>query len=157
MPLAFSPKAEARFQELLTRYPNKQAPLLMVLHLAQEEFGQVGPEVQAYVAARLELPPAFVLGVVSFYSMYHQEPIGKHHVEICTNLSCQLRGANALVDLAKKRLGVGLGKTTADGLCTLGEVECLAACGTAPVVQIDGEYHENLDPKRLGELLDGLK
>jgi NADH-quinone oxidoreductase E subunit len=157
MPLAFSPKAEEQFQELLRHYPNKMAPLIMALHLAQDDFGQVGPEVQAYVAQRLGLPPAFVLGVVSFYSMFHQEPVGKHHVEVCTNLSCQIRGGDELLAHCQKRLGIKPHETTADGRITLGEVECLAACGVAPALQVNGEFHENMTVEKLDKLLDGLK
>lgn len=157
MALAFSPGAEERFQELLSHYPNKQAPLLMVLHLAQEEFGHVGPEVQAYVAKRLGLPVAFVYGVVTFYTMYRQEPIGKYHLEVCTNLSCELRGCGSLLAHLHKRLGIRPGETSKDQLFTISEVECLAACGNAPVMQVNGRYQENLTIEKLDKILDGLK
>lgn len=157
MTIAFSPQAEEKFQKILTRYPNTQAPLIMVLHLAQEEFGHVGKEVQAYVSKRLNLPPAFVQGVVSFYTMFREEPIGRHHVEICTNLTCELRGAGGLVKHCERKYGIKLGETSPDGKITLAEVECLAACGNAPAIQINGEYYEDLTPAALDQLLDGLK
>jgi NADH-quinone oxidoreductase subunit E len=157
MTIAFSPQAEEKFQKLLTRYPNTQAPLIMALHLAQDEFGHVGKEVQAYVAKRLNLPPAFVQGVVSFYTMFREEPVGKYHVEICTNLTCELRGSGGLVAHCERKLGIKLGETTADKKFTVQEVECLAACGNAPAIQINGEYHEDLTPAKLDQLLNELK
>ncbi len=129
----------------------------MVLHMAQKEFGHVGPEIQAYVAERLGVPVASVYGVVSFYTMYRQKPIGRNHVEICTNLSCQLLGADGLVECVKKRYGIKVGETSADGSVTLGEVECLAACGNAPALQINGIFHHDVTPEQLNRLLDGLK
>ena len=157
MVLAFSTKAEERFQELLTRYPNKQAPLLQVLHLAQEEFGYISEDVQRYVAGRLSLPLAHVYGVVTFYTMYHQKPVGKYFVEVCTSLSCEILGANKIADHCKKKLGLNFKETTADKRFTLAEAECLAACGGAPCLQINGEYHENLTVDSLDRLLDSLK
>jgi NADH-quinone oxidoreductase subunit E len=157
MPLAFSPKAEERFQELLTHYPNKQAPLLMVLHLAQEDFGHVNKEVQEYVAKRLSLPVAHVYGVVTFYTMYHQEPFGKYHIGICTNLSCEVLGGQKIWEHCTQKLKIGNRETTPDGRFTLEEVECLAACGGAPCAQVNGQYHEKLTVESVDKLLDSLK
>lgn len=157
MPLAFSPQAEEQFQELLSHYPNKQAPLLMVLHLAQAEFGHVGKEVQEYVAGRLGLPIAHVYGVVTFYTMYHQEPVGKYHLGICTNLSCEILGGKKIFDYCKSKFGIDNKETSADGLFYLEEVECLAACGGAPCMQVNGEYHENLTVESVDKLLNSLK
>jgi NADH-quinone oxidoreductase subunit E len=156
MPLAFSTKAEERFQELLTRYPNKQAPLLQVLHLAQEEFGYISEDAQRYVAERLSLPLAHVYGVVTFYTMYHQKPVGKYFIEVCTSLSCEILGANKIVDHCKKRLGINFKQTTPDGRFTLAEAECIAACGGAPCLQINSEFHENVTIEGLDRLLDSL-
>jgi NADH-quinone oxidoreductase subunit E len=157
MPLAFSVKAEERFQELLTRYPNKQAPLIQVLHLAQEEFGYVSQEVQRYVAGRLGLPLAHVYGVVTFYTMFHQKPVGKYFIEVCTNLSCEIMGANKILEHCKKKLGIDLKETTPDELFTLTEAECQAACGGAPCMQVNGEYYENVTIDSLDQLLNRLK
>jgi NADH-quinone oxidoreductase subunit E/NADH dehydrogenase (ubiquinone) flavoprotein 2 len=110
----------------------------------------------AYVAALLELPPAFVASVASFYTMYYKRPVGQHHVQVCTNLSCALRGAEEIVDCLRERLGIGLGETTADGRFTLSEVECLGSCGTAPMMQVDDDYWENLTPETTLALVDRL-
>jgi NADH-quinone oxidoreductase subunit E len=157
MSLAFSPKAEERFQELLTRYPNKQAPLIQVLHIAQEEFGHISVEAQQYVAERLGLPLAHVYGVVTFYTMFHQKPVGKHFIEVCTSLSCEIMGVNPIVAHCKKKLGINFKQTTEDGRFTLAEAECLAACGGAPCLQVNGVFHENMTVEKVDRLLDSLK
>ena len=157
MSLAFSPKAEERFQELLTRYPNKQAPLIQVLHIAQEEFGHISVEAQQYVAERLGLPLAHVYGVVTFYTMFHQKPVGKYFIEVCTSLSCEIMGVNPIVDHCKKKLGIKFKQTTEDGRFTLAEAECLAACGGAPCLQVNGVFHENVTVESVDRLLDSLK
>jgi NADH-quinone oxidoreductase subunit E len=157
MSLAFSQKAEERFQELLTRYPNKQAPLIQVLHIAQEEFGYISVDVQKYVAERLGLPVAHVYGVVTFYTMFHQKPVGKYFIEICTSLSCEIMGVNKIADHCKKKLGINFKQTTADGRITLAEAECLAACGGAPCLQVNGIFHEKVTVESVDQLLDGLK
>jgi NADH-quinone oxidoreductase E subunit len=156
MAVEFSPAAQAKFEHYLTRYPVKRAAIMPTLWLAQKEFGWLSPEVMAYVAALLELPPAFVASVASFYTMYYKRPVGQHHVQVCTNLSCALRGAEEIVDCLRERLGIGLGETTADGRFTLSEVECLGSCGTAPMMQVDDDYWENLTPETTLALVDRL-
>lgn len=127
------------------------------LWLAQEEFGYLSLEVMEYVAGLLELSPAFVASVASFYTMYYKKPMGRHHVQVCRNLSCELLGAGRIADCLRKRLGIGVGETTADGKFSLSEVECLASCGTAPMMQVNDDYLENLTPERTLEIIDRLE
>jgi NADH-quinone oxidoreductase subunit E len=156
MPVQFSPAALQTYQELLRRYPTRQAALLPVLWLAQREFGWLSEETIAYVADLMELPAARVAGVVSFYTMYYRRPMGRYHLQVCRNLSCTLRGAGEITACLERRLGIKAGETTADGLFSLSEVECLASCGTAPMLQCNDEYVENLTPESTLELVERL-
>lgn len=156
-PLAFSAEEEDRIERLLSRYPTREAAILPMLWMIQDRHGWIPEEAVSLVAERCGVPPSHVYGVVSFYTMFRREPGGRHQLQICTNLSCQLMGAEHLLDCLRRRLGIGPGETTADGLFTLNEVECLAACEMAPVVQVDDEFHGPLDDRGLGELLDGLR
>jgi NADH-quinone oxidoreductase E subunit len=156
MPVEFSPAAKAKFDTYLTRYPIKRAAIMPTLWLAQEEFGWLSTDVMAYVAELLELPPAFVASVASFYTMYYKRPMGRLHVQVCTNLSCALRGADEIVGCLRDHLGIGVGETTADGRVSLSEAECLGSCGTAPMMQINDDYWENLTPERTLEIVDRL-
>jgi NADH-quinone oxidoreductase subunit E len=153
----FPQDAKARFEHILTRYPNKEAALLPTLHLAQEVWGWISPEVVHYVGSLLDLSPATVFGVVSFYNMYNQKPVGKYHLQVCTNLSCMVTNAYDIYDHLCAKLKINPGETTPDGLYTVTEVECLGSCGTAPVVQINNDYHENMDVSKMDELLPKLK
>ena len=156
MAVQFSPAAKAKFDEILTRYPVKRAAIMPTLWLAQEEFGWLSHEVLEYVAGLLELSPAFTASVASFYTMYYKQPVGAHHLQVCTNLSCALVGADRIVDCLRKRLGIEVGETTADKKFSLSVVECLASCGTAPMMQINDDYWENLTPERTLEIIDRL-
>ena len=156
MPVEFSPVAKAKYEEYLTRYPIRRAAIMPTLWLAQEEFGWLSPDVMAYVAELLELPPAFVASVASFYTMYYKRPMGRHHVQVCTNLSCALRGADVIVDCLRTHLGIGVGETTGDGRFSLSEAECLGSCGTAPMMQVNDDYWENLTPERTLEIVERL-
>jgi NADH-quinone oxidoreductase E subunit len=131
--------------------------MLPVLYLAQKEFGHLGPEAIEYVARLMEQSPARVHGVVSFYTMYNVKPIGRHHIQVCRTLSCALGGAERITGLIKKKLGIEPGQTTADGRFTLSEVECLASCGTAPMMQVNDEYYEGLTEEKLTAILDSLR
>jgi NADH-quinone oxidoreductase E subunit len=157
MALEFSPEALKQFEETVARYPKKEAAMLPVLYLAQKEFGHLGPQAIEYVAKLMGQAPARVHGVVSFYTMYNMKPIGRHHIQVCRTLSCALRGAETITGLIKKKLGIGPGQTTADGRFTLSEVECLASCGTAPMMQVNDHYYENLTEEKVASILDGLK
>lgn len=156
MAVQFSDATYQRFEETLSHYPTKQAALLPTFWLAQEEFGYLSLEVMEYVAQLLELSPAYVASVASFYTMLYRQPMGRFHLQVCTNLSCRLRGSDRIVDCVQDKLGIGLGQTTADQVFSLSEVECLGSCGTAPVVQVNDDYHENLTPDQVVRLLDGL-
>lgn len=143
---------------VLKRYPpdRKAAAMLPALHLAQEIFGWCSPDVQRLCADRLDTSPARAEEVATFYVMYHTAPIGRHLVEICTNVSCCLTGGERIFEHLKAKLGVKNGGTTPDGRITLREVECLGACGTAPAMLVDEEMHERLDPKKVEEILGRL-
>jgi NADH-quinone oxidoreductase E subunit len=156
MAVEFSPEAKAKFDKILPRYPIKRAAIMPTLWLAQEEFGWLSHDVLEYVAGLLELSPAFVGGVASFYTMYYRKPMGRHHLQVCTNLSCALVGADRIVDCLRRRLGIEVGQTTADGRFSLSEAECLASCGTAPMMQVNDDYWENLTPERTLEIIERL-
>lgn len=166
MPKQLSPEIEARIQKLWPRFPPEaagKALTLGVLYLAQEQFGHVDEEVYALVAARLGVPTSHVKGVATFYTMLNKKPVGRFHLQICTNIGCMLEGAYEVFDHCKRRLGVENHGTTADDNITLSEVECLAACGYGPVAQIAerGEpeiplYFEQLDRETIDQILDAL-
>lgn len=139
------------------RYPEKVALLLPALHEAQKEYGWLPSEVLKEIAAYIEIHPAQVSEVASFYTMYNLKPVGKYHLKICTNVSCLLRGADKLVEHCEKRLGVRCGETTQDRKFSLNEEECLGACGTAPAMMLNDDYHENLDEKKLDQIIGGLR
>jgi NADH-quinone oxidoreductase subunit E len=153
---ALTPEREKTFDEILARYPNKQAALIPVLHLCQEQNGWVSAEVIRFAAQRLELETAHVQGVVTFYTLFNKSPVGEHQVWVCRTLSCALRGSDAILARCEKRLGVHAGHTTRDGKVTLRTAECLAACGQAPMIQVDKDFHENLTIESLDRILDGL-
>lgn len=147
----------AAIDALRPRYPTSEALLLPALHLAQRAHDGWLPEpALVAVAELLQLPVAKVAGVVSFYDMFHDKPVGRHRIRLCTNLSCQLRGADQLAEILRRELGVGRGEVTPDGRCSWVPFECLGSCDTAPMAMIDDEYHENLTPDRLRGLLAEL-
>lgn len=154
--MQFSDTTYKKFQAVLTRYPTKRAAILPTFWLAQQEFGYLSPETMEYIGRLLDLSPASVAAVASFYTMFNKEPVGKFHVQVCTNLSCTLLGAERIVECVEKKLGVGLGQTTPDKQFTLSEVECLGSCGTAPVAQVNDDYYENLTPEGVVKLIDEL-
>ena len=157
MAVEFSPETLKEFQATVARYPKKEAAMLPVLYLAQREFGHLGPEAIDYVAKLMEQAPARVHGVVSFYTMYNMAPIGRHHIQVCRTLPCALRGAEEVTEFLKKKLGIECGQTTPDGRFTLSEVECLASCGTAPMMQVNDDYYENLTAEKIDQILEGMK
>ena len=157
MAVEFSTQALKEFEETVSRYPRKEAAMLPVLNLAQREFGYLDPEAIEYVARLMGQPPARVHGVVSFYTMYNMKPIGRHHIQVCRTLPCALRGAEGVTAFIKRKLGIDVGETTADRRFTLSEVECLASCGTAPMMQINDDYHEDLNEEKIERILDSLK
>ncbi|HEY7218306.1 MAG TPA: NADH-quinone oxidoreductase subunit NuoE [Candidatus Binatia bacterium] len=157
MALEFSPETLKKFEETVARYPKKEAAMLPVLYLAQREFGHLSAEAVEYVAKLMDQPPARVQGVVSFYSMYNTKPIGRHHIQVCRTLPCALGGAEKITAFLTQKLGIKPGQTTAEGRFTLSEVECLASCGTAPMMQVNDDYYENLTEDKITEIIESLK
>jgi NADH-quinone oxidoreductase E subunit len=156
MALEFSPETYKKFQDTVSRYPKKEAAMLPVLYLAQQEFGYLSADAIDYVAKLMDQSPIRVLGVVSFYTMLYTKPIGRHHIQVCRTLSCALKGSESITGAIKHILGIEPGQSTADGRFTLSEVECLASCGTAPMMQINDDYYENLTPDKVKEILEKL-
>lgn len=157
MAFVLSEAQERELTEILSRYPNKMAACIPALHLCQNANDNwVSPDVIQFVSERLELSSAHVKGVVTFYTLFNQQPPGKHQVWVCRTLSCALRGSDQLLAHCEKRLGIHVGQTTADGKVTLRTAECLASCGTAPMMQVDKTYYENLTPEKVDEILAGL-
>lgn len=157
MAVEFSLETKQEFEAIVARYPKKEAAMLPVLYLAQREFGYLSSEAIEYVATLMDQAPARVQGVVSFYTMLYMKPIGRHHVQVCRTLPCALAGAARITELIKKMFGVEVGQTTADGRFTLSEVECLASCGTGPMMQVNDDYYENLTEEKTKEILNSLK
>lgn len=153
----FSEKIQKKIKEIVARYPQKEAAILPVLHIAQQEFGFISSEEEKQVAGILGVKPIRVREVVTFYTMLNREPVGKYHVQVCSNLSCSLLGAEKLIDYLKQKLGVEPGKTTKDKKITLSLVECLGACEQAPCMMVNFEYYGNLDKKKIDKIFDDLK
>ncbi len=157
MSVTFSEETRRELDRVVSRYPDREAAILPALYLAQREFGYVSDEAIAYVAGLIGVTPARVEGVATFYTMYNRKPVGKYHVQICRNLSCSLMGAEHLIERVSKKLGIKPGETTADGRFTLTKAECLGSCGTAPVMQVNDDYYENLTEDSIDRILDGLR
>jgi NADH-quinone oxidoreductase subunit E len=152
----FSEENLRQLDRLRSKYPVSKPLVLPVLWMAQRQFGWISPEAMKYVAGLLDLPVSHVYGVVTFYTMFNTKPVGKYHLQVCTNVSCMLRGGDRLLDHACRRLNVGHGETSADNRFTVTEVECLGSCGTAPAVQVNDDYHENLSVESFDKLLNDL-
>ena len=157
--MTFSPELEARFEKLLQSYPpgRQRSAMVPMLLYAQDEIGSVTPELVAEVARRVGVQPLQVEEVYTYYSMLHKKPLGKYHVQVCTNISCLLTGGAELWDHACKKLGIGHKEVTADGRISLEEVECMGACSWAPAVQVNYDFHHFVTPEKLDRLLDGLR
>jgi NADH-quinone oxidoreductase subunit E len=146
------PETLARIDEVIPHYPSKRSATLPLLHLIQEDVGYIPQEAIEWVAARLELQPINVYEVVTFYPMFRQKPIGRRHIKVCRTLSCALLGAYRTCEAFEREFGIRRGEVSADGEVTVDFVECLASCGTAPVVMIDDALHEKVDVARVQEL-----
>ena len=157
MAFAFNDDSEKQFQWLLKRYPEKRAVLLPAFRLAEEQQGYVDQVSMDYIAGRLDLPPAYVLGVFTFYSHYRRPDEGKYIVMVCATLPCALMGAQNVADTFKEELKLGIGETSKDKKFTLKKVECLGSCVTAPVVQINDDFYENLTAQKIKEICAALK
>jgi NADH-quinone oxidoreductase subunit E len=149
----FSPELAARFDKLVTLYPVKRSALVPMLLYAQDEVGYLSDPVIAEVAARIGITELEVRNVISYYSLLRTKPVGKYHVQVCTNISCMLRGANRVFEHCKKSLGVQNKGVTPDGLFSLEEVECIGACSWAPAAQVNYDFHENLTPESIDKVL----
>jgi NADH-quinone oxidoreductase E subunit len=152
-----SEKNLKKIEELKKSYPTTQALVLPVLWMVQEEQGYISEESMKYVAELLSVPFGHILGVVTFYTMYHSKQTGKHHIEVCTNISCMLRGSDKVVEHLERRLGIEMGQTSKDKKWTLSEVECMGSCGTAPMIAVGEEYYENLTPEKIDKILAELE
>jgi NADH-quinone oxidoreductase E subunit len=153
----FEGEYKARLDKILTRYPTKRAALLPALALAQEIRGHVSPESMDRVAEVLDLSPAYVRGVATFYTMYNKRPVGRYLVQVCTNISCNLCGADEVIEAFLKYTDTELGETSEDGDFTTIEAECLAACGFPTCVQINSRYYENVTPQEVPRIVEHLK
>ena len=153
-PFAFDAERDAEFERLAKRYPNRDSLILPSLWLIQDQQGWISVESIAYVADRIG---TFASQVATFYTMYHLRPMGKYHICVCRTLSCYLLGKQQIVDYLQQELGIRPGQISEDGRFSLEEVECLGHCGSAPVVQINGEFHENMTVDKFKELLSTLK
>ena len=156
-PPAFSPEHLAEVRRLQSRYPDPRGALLPVLHLAQETFGHLSLDVQDYVGSLFGLSAAHVHEVVTFYTLFFEEPKGRHIVSVCHNLSCHLAGAREIIAHLRRRLGIDVGETTGDGRVSLFSVECLCACEGAPMMQVDDRYEVNLTPEKVDRIIEGLR
>jgi NADH-quinone oxidoreductase subunit E len=148
----FSPELAARFDHLATIYPLKRSALVPMLLYAQDEVGYVSDAVITEVAERLDLLELDVRNVLSYYSMLRTRPAGKYNVQVCTNISCMLRGGYEILDHCKHKLGIGHKETTKDGVFSLEEVECIGACCWAPAIQVNYDFHENLTPAKVDDI-----
>lgn len=156
-PLFESEEGRQRLEKALGRYPTKRAALLPMLNYAQELNGWVSGEAMAEIAEALDVTPAYVHSVASFYTMYNRRPVGRFLIQVCTNISCHLCGGEEVLEAFLEETGVGLGETSEDGLFTVMEVECLGACGFATVVQVNDRYLEDVTPEKVPEILEDLR
>lgn len=153
LPTIFSPELAARFDKLVTIYPARRSALIPMLLYAQDEVGAVNDQVVAELAQRVGLTELEVRNVISYYSLLHTKPHGKFHVQVCTNISCMLRGGYEMLDHCKERLGIDNKETTPDGLFSLEEVECIGACCWAPAVQVNYAFYDNLTAEKMDAVL----
>jgi NADH-quinone oxidoreductase E subunit len=153
----FSPEVEAEIDRHLAKYPSSRSAILPLMFIVQRERGYLDAPGVSYLANRLSLRITDIWEVATFYSMIQTKPIGKYHIQVCKTLSCNLLGAQKITDHCSQKLGIKPGETTADGKFSLSEVECLGSCGTAPMFQVNFDYHENLTPEKVDQILEGLE
>lgn len=157
MKFTFTEENLKKIEAVRKKYPTSLAAVMPVIYIAQEQNGYITTEVMEEIANVLGIDKVNVLSVVTFYTMYHTKPMGKYHVQVCTNVSCMLRGAYEIFDLIKNKLGIDHMQVTEDGKFSLEEVECMGACGGAPMIAINEDYFENLTKEKVIEILDSLK
>ena len=157
--MTFSPQLEAKFTKLLQSYPpgRQRSAMIPMLLFGQDEIGSVTKELIDEVARRIGVQPLAVEEVLTYYSMLHRKPLGKYHVQVCTNISCLLHDGDKLYEHACRKLGIGHKETTADGQISLEEVECIGACSWAPAIQVNYDFHHHVTPEKLDEILDKLR
>ncbi len=153
----YTPENEIKFQEYVSRYPKIDSCMLPALWLVQEQEGWVSPEAMIYVAEKLGKTPIQVYEVATFYTMFNLKPIGAYHIELCKTLSCRLCGSEKIKNYIKDTIGIEAGQTSPDGLFHLSEVECMGACGGAPMFALNGQYHEKLTIEKVDELIKECK
>jgi NADH-quinone oxidoreductase subunit E len=152
----FGPEFESKVDEVVAKYPEPAAALLPILCEIQSKNGWIDADCERWAAGRLGVSEAKVHGTVSFYTMFKQKPTGKYHIQLCTTLSCMLRGSDNLLEHLQRKLGIKEGEVTPDGKFSIMRVECLGSCGTAPMFQINDDYHEDLTLEKVDQLLDSL-
>ncbi len=146
-----------KFDTIIARYPLKRSAIVPLLLFAQDEIGYVSDEVIEEIARRVDVRPIEVIEDISYYSMLHRHPIGRYNLQVCTNISCLLRGGEKILAHCSRKLGIGHKQTTPDGLISLEEVECLGACCGAPAMQVNYDYYENLTPQKIDQMLEQLQ
>ena len=152
----FSPQVEAEMDRHIAKYPVKRSAILPLMFIVQRERGYLDAPAVAYLAERLDLRTTDIWEVATFYSMIYTQPVGKYHIQVCKTLSCKLLGSEKITKHCSEKLGIKVGETTPDGKFSLSEVECLGSCGTAPMFQINFDYHENLTPEKVDQIIDTL-
>lgn len=157
MSFSVSEEAKSRVAKLRELYPDPKSAVMPLLFIVQEENGHIGNDAIHWVSEQTGISPVHVMELVTFYTMYRREPLGKYHIQVCRTLSCALCGAKGLMEKLRERLGVEPGEVTPDGMFSYEYVECLGSCGTAPMCEINDRYFENLTPERLGELVDQIE
>lgn len=157
MKFKFTAENLERINKEIAKYPVKKSAVMAALYIGQEQNGYISQEVIKEVADVLEMHPHDVLGVVTFYTMYHQKQMGKYHIQVCTNVSCMLRGGYEIWNQVKDKLGIDNMEVTSDMKFSLEEVECMGSCGTAPMIAINEDYYENLTKEKVEELINSLK
>ena len=157
MSLEFSDKTRKKIDKIIARYPQKEAALLPVLHVIQKEFGQISAEEEILAASLLGISHVKVREVVSFYTMFNRKAVGKYHIQICSNLTCTLMGADNVLSFIEEKLGIKPGETTSDKKFSLSTVECLGACEQAPSMMINFDYYGYLDKEKINKILDNLE
>lgn len=156
MEFKFSEENNLKIEKILLKYPEKKPAVMPLLYLAQEQNGWISVEVMKEVASKLDMDEEEVLGVATFYTMFYKKPMGKYHLQVCTNVSCMLRGGYEILDAVKNKIGLVGGDVTADHKFSIEEVECMGSCGTAPMIAVNEDYYENLSIEETEKIIDSL-
>ncbi|MBX3044951.1 MAG: NAD(P)H-dependent oxidoreductase subunit E [Candidatus Kapabacteria bacterium] len=157
MHIEFTAEELQEVEHYISKYPEKKAAIMPVLWMAQKKWGWLSIDVMTYVGKLLDLPLSHVEGVASFYTMYFKKPMGKYHIQVCTNVSCMLRKGDEIYRHVSERLGIGHNERSEDGFFSLEEVECMGACGGAPMIAVNEDFFENVDIEKIDDLLNNLK